>query len=88
MKDLYTKSLRDAINEDEGVYTYGDDIADTFMNGNFSAGVKQLKELNCRARDLADYLEEKAEEYRCKLEDMYYGHFTPNFWIALGSEIY
>ena len=86
MKDLYTEL--NEINEDEGIYTYGDDIADTFMNGNFSSGVEQMQEINCRAKDLADYLEEKAESYGCKLEDMYYGHFSPDFWIALGSEIY
>jgi len=87
MKDLYTRLDRDEINEDEGIYTVGDDIASSFYYGNFSQGVKELEDINCRANDLLDYLESEAEGYGCRLEELYHGHFTGDFWIALGREL-
>jgi len=86
MITLYTEL--DEIREDEAIYTYGDDIAKTFYYGNFSDGVEKLKELNCRAKDFLDYLEDKADNYGCRLDELYNGHFSPDFWIALGSELY
>ncbi|WP_434658472.1 hypothetical protein [Sulfurimonas sp. NW9] len=83
-KDLYTEL--EEINEDEGIYTIGDDLCNTFMNGNFTTGVEEMKELNITSKELLEYLEEKAEEYGCELKELYYGHFTADFWIALGSE--
>lgn len=85
MKTLYTQL--EETNEDEGIYTLGDDILDTFMNGNFSNGVEDMKEFNIGATELSDYLKEKAEEYGMETKDMYYGHFDNDFWIALGSSI-
>ncbi|MFK7780286.1 MAG: hypothetical protein QM490_03985 [Candidatus Gracilibacteria bacterium] len=87
MKNLYTELPREERNEDEGIFTIGDDICDTFMNGNFSTGAKELKELNLKSKDLLEYLEEKAEEYGVEISELYYGHFTADFWIALGSEL-
>lgn len=83
MKTLYTQL--EETNEDEGIYTMGDDILDTFMNGNFSAGVEDLQEFNISPIELSDYLTEKAEEYGMSTDDLYYGHFTSDFWIALGG---
>ncbi len=88
MKDLYTRLPKEErYREQEEIYTIGDDICDTFMNGNFSTGVEELKELSLRSKDLLEYLEEKAEEYGVEMSELYYGHFTAEFWIALGSEL-
>jgi len=84
MSNLYNKA--EHINEDEGIYTIGDDILDTFMNGNFSQGVSDMTDNIINAVELSDYLNDKAEEYGMDSEEMYYGHFTSDFWIALGRE--
>jgi len=85
MKTIYTQLVE--TNEEEGIYTLGDDILDTFMNGNFSVGVKDLQEYNISAIELSDYLIEKAEEYGMETKDLYYGNFSNDFWIALGGSI-
>ena len=88
MKDLYTRLDGEDLRDDEGIYTIGDDIAESFYYGNFSQGVNQLKEINCRARDFLEYLEHEAENYECRVDELFSGHFSNDFWIALGSELY
>ena len=85
MENLYTRLNTDEINEDEGVYTVGDEILLSFYYGNFSQGVKKLQEINCRARDLLDYLEQLADSYDIRVEELYNGHFSADFWLALGG---
>ena len=87
MKDLYTRLDTEDINEDEGIYTVGDDIASSFYYGNFSQGVKELEDINCNASDLLEYLEQEAEGYDCNVSDLYGGHFSSDFWIALGRSL-
>jgi hypothetical protein len=75
-------------NEDEGIFTVGEDIANTFCNGNFNQGVKELIELNISPVEFSDYLLEQADEMGMELKDMWYGHFGNDFWIAMGQSYY
>jgi len=92
MIDELNQSLSaEDINEDESIFTVGDDIAHQFYSGNFSDAVIMLKDNTCRAKDLLEYLEDKCEEYGYDSvtdQSFYNGHFSCDFWIALGSEIY
>lgn len=76
------------MNEDEGIFTTGDDICSQFYYGNFSEAVEMMKGYELRAKDIVNYIEAKAEEYGCEVKDLYNGHFSPDFWVALGSKIY
>jgi len=87
MKDLHTQLTGEDLREDEGIYTIGDDIIESFVNGNFSQGCKELVEIGAGARDFNDYLMEQSEKYGIELKEMYYGHFDNDFFIALGSEL-
>ena len=87
MKDLYTELPLEEQIEEEGITTYGEAIAYTFICGNFTDGVKELKELNLTATDLLEFLELVAEDYGCELHEIYNGHYTADFWIALGREL-
>lgn len=88
---LYEGLSEDDISEDEGIFTEGDMIANQFYCGNFSDAVGYLKDFECRAKDFLQYLEEQAEEHGFDSvtdQSFYNGHFSCDFWIALGSEIY
>ena len=61
MRDLYTELEAEYINEDENIFTVGDDIINTFFNGNFTQGVKELIEINVSPREFGDYLMEISE---------------------------
>ena len=84
MKTIYDQLDTEYINEDEGIYTMGDDILGTFANGNFTQGVEDMREHCISTEDLISYLEEKAEEYGMNIDDMYYGHFDRSFFSSLG----
>lgn len=86
MKDLYTRLESEELREDEGIFTIGDDIAESFYYGNFSQGVKQLKEINCNDKDLLEYMQSEADNYGIHLDELLNGHFTYEFWIALRGE--
>ena len=46
---------------------------------------------NARAKDLLEYLENQCEELGFDSvtdQSFYNGHFSCDFWIALGSEVY
>ena len=77
--------------EENGIITLGDEIADSFYNGKFTYGVEQMRKYNHRAKDFLEYLENKCEEIGFDSvtdQSFYNGHFSCDFWIALGSEIY
>lgn len=65
----------------------GEEIADTFMNGNFTSGVNALRKINVSATEFSDFLINQAEDMGMELKDLWGGHFGNNFWIALGSEL-
>jgi len=92
MRDMLWESLSDEdINEDENIYTEGDMIASQFFYGNFTDAVGHLKDYECRAGDFLAYLEEQAEEFGFDSvtdQSFYNGHFSCDFWIAIGSEVY
>lgn len=82
--DLYTMI------QEEGAEstTIGEDIIDTFYNGNFSQGVEQLKELYCTAVDFGDYLAIFTDDIGYgSIEEFANGHFNYNFFICLGREL-
>jgi len=58
--DLYGSDYEPS---EDGLETIGDDILDTFYNGNFSDGIKQLLELNIRPRELFEFVQDKLAEY-------------------------
>ena len=74
---------------DEGEFIqYGNDIIDTFCNGNFSQGVKQLKEINATAIEFGDYIQELSEDLGYESMSEFAGnHFNYNFFICLGREL-
>lgn len=91
MKTLYNNLPVGEQNEDEGIFTHGDDIAAQFYYGNFSDAVTMLREMGLRAKDFVEFMEDKAEEFgyeNIASEGFYHGHFSTGFWVALGSEIY
>ena len=77
----------DCNNEGEFVQ-YGNDIIDTFYNGNFSQGVEQLKEINVTAREFGDYIYNLCNECGyVSMEDFAHNHFDYEFFICLGEEL-
>ena len=84
MKTIHNQLEEEYINQDEGIFTIGDDILDTFANGNFTQGVEDMRKNNISTEDLIDYLEDKAEDYGTKIEELYYGHFDRSFFSSLG----
>ncbi len=87
MKTLWNNLPVEKQNEDEGIFTHGDDIATQFYYGNFTDAVGMLRELNASAKDFAEFIMDKAEEYGVLPLELYNGHFSFDFWIALGSEL-
>lgn len=76
---------RELINEDEGIYTIGDDIAYSFVCGNYSQGIKELHDYCVSPSDFGEYLEEQSKEFGMPLSDMYYGHFDLSFLASIGQ---
>ena len=80
--DLYTQ-----ITEEGESKAYGEDIIDTFYNGNFSQGVEQLKEINVTAIEFGDYIQELSEELGYEsMSEFANNHFDYNFFVCLGRE--
>jgi len=86
MNNLYDTLPKEDINEDEGIYTYGDSLAYQFYCGNWSASVKEMKDEGWTVSKFIEYLEEQAEEFNASLADIYGGHFSASFWANLGAE--
>ena len=74
----------DMICEDEGIYTIGDNLVYTFVNGNFSQGVRDMQSQGISTSDLIEYLEQQSDEFGMQLDDMYYGYFDRSFFSSLG----
>jgi hypothetical protein len=87
MRDLYTRLSTEEINVDENIYTVGDSILSSFYYGNFSQGVEELQDISCNAKDLLEYIEQEAEGYDMRVDELYHGHFSNDFWIDLGGSI-
>ena len=88
MKDLHKELPEELKNEDEGIFTVGEDIASSFYYGNFSQGVEELEEAEVTTIKFLTYLEDMAEGYDMKLSELYNGHFDREFFICLGREHY
>jgi len=82
MNELYNTPTTDT----DEYMTEGERIATQFYFGNFSDGVESLRKLKVWARDFLAYLEEEAEERGESVTTIYGGHFSPDFWLALGNE--
>ncbi len=72
-------------NEDEQVFTRGDDILMSFYYGNYTQGIKEMISYSVRPEELAEYLEGKAEEYEMQVSEMYNGHFTLAYFASIGE---
>jgi len=57
--DLYGSDYEPS---EDGLETVGDDILDTFYNGNFSSAINQMIELDIRPREIFQYAQNKLEE--------------------------
>ena len=80
--DLYT-----TIVDGDDIKTYGEDIIDSFYDGNFYYGVEQLKEINVTAIEFGDYVQELCEDMGHEnMSKFAQGHFDYNFFICLGRE--
>jgi len=80
MRDLYT-----AITEDgyEGT-TVGESIIETFYNGNFTSGVKELIEINVSPREFGDYLLQFTEDMGYEnMSEFADNFFDYDFFISL-----
>ncbi len=84
MKTIYTELPVDEINEDEQIYTIGDDILNQFYYGNYSDAIKMMVKDNIEPNELAEYLAEQAIELDCNTSELYYGHFTLEFFASIG----
>lgn len=73
------------VNEDEGIYTQGDDVLYSFYCGNFSQGIKEMLEYNITPRELGEYLETLAEDCGCEISTLYNGHFTLSYFGEIGE---
>lgn len=85
----YDAVSEERLNEDEGIYTIGDDIAFSFVCGNFKQGIEELIEFGVSPMDLGEYLQSQADEIGfdspCN-EQFYYGHFDFQFMALVGTE--
>jgi hypothetical protein len=80
--------LEEQDSEFDNIITYGDSIITTFYEGNYSYGLKELYKNNITANDLNDYIDNQAENYGVKREDLgYTNHFNINFFICLATEL-
>ena len=85
MKNLYTEITID----ENFITTVGNNIIDTFYNGNFTQGVKDLIEIGASPRDFGNYIQEETEEMGYEsMYDFAGGHFNYDFWISLGESYY
>lgn len=84
---LYNNLDVEEQNEDEGIFTHGDDIAAQFYYGNFTDAAGMLRELNTTAKDFAEFIMDKADDYVSQPLELYNGHFSFGFWCDLGSEL-
>ena len=76
LTDLYGSDYEPS---EEGLETVGDDILDTFYNGNFSAGINEMIKLDIRPPELFEYVQDKLDEHGTG----YYGWFD----IGLACEV-
>ena len=81
---VYNELPTDEQNEDEQIITIGDDILSSFYYGNYSQGIKEMIDYNVHAEELIEYLEDKADEYGCKVDDLYGGHFDRKLCASIG----
>ena len=72
-------------NEDEGIFTQGDDVLSSFYYGNFSQGIKEMLDYWITPRELGEYLADKAEEFDCSINELYNGHFTLAYFGEIGE---
>jgi hypothetical protein len=72
-------------NEDEQVFTRGDDILMSFYYGQFIQGIKEMISYSVNPNELAQYLEEKADEYDMQVSELYSGHFTLAYFASIGE---
>lgn len=70
--------------EDEQMFTRGDAILRSFYYGNFTQGIKEMISYSVRPEELAEYLEDKAEEYGMMVSELYNGHFTLSYFASIG----
>ena len=75
-------------NEDENIFTQGDDILSSFYYGNYSQGIEEMKKYSVSPEDLAEYLEEMAEDMDMNVSELYHGHFTYSLFASIGSSYY
>ena len=75
----------EAINEDKLIYTTGDSILNQFFYGNYTDALEEMVKEHITPMELADYLEEKAEEYDTGTDELYGNHFTISFFAGLGE---
>ena len=85
MNNAYNTLVEDLVNEDEMIYTQGDDVLSSFYYGNWSQGIKEMLEYYIEPKDLAEYLEEMAEEYDCNVSELYNGHFSLSTIAQIGE---
>lgn len=85
MNNAYNELPADEINEDEMEYTIGDSILLQFYYGNFTDAINMMITNYVEPKDLFEYLEERAEEYGCGIDELYGNHFTMSFAGQVGE---
>ena len=84
MRDINDMLPIEEQDEYDSVYTVGDSILNQFFYGNYSDAIKMMVEDSIEPNELAEYLEDKAEEYDMEVKDMYNGHFTMSLFANIG----
>ena len=80
-----TKLPIDEQNEYDAVYTIGDDILNQFFYGNYSDAIKMMIKDFISPEELAAYLEDKAENYNMRVDELYNGYFTYSCFASIGQ---
>lgn len=82
MRDLYTAIIEDGYEDT----TVGESIIETFYNGNFTSGVKELIEINVSPREFGDYLLQFTEDMGYEnMSEFANNFFDYDFFISLGE---
>lgn len=82
MRDLYTAIIEDGYEDT----TVGESIIETFYNGNFTSGVKELIEINVSPREFGDYLLQLSNDLGYEdISDIANNFFDYDFFISLGE---
>lgn len=88
MKTCYEELPTEMINEDEGIYTIGDDILSSFYYGNYSQAIKDMVSQRIEPYELAEYFQSILDDFDADYKEIYNGHFDFELFAHIGMSYY